>query len=66
MTGAAWAGVAVSALLALVAVLAVIQRAATRDGKIDAVLEQLTELTADHEDRIRYLERRPPRRRGQL
>lgn len=34
-----------------------------RDGTIDAILDRLTQLTEDHEDRLRLLEGRRARRR---
>jgi len=38
------------------AVAGAVWRGGRRDGKIDSVLELLTKITGDHEDRIRMLE----------
>jgi hypothetical protein len=54
---AAWLSAAVTALMALGAALGVIWRSGKRDGKLDALLEQLTRITDDHEWRLRQLER---------
>ncbi len=62
---AAWATV-LGALVALAGLLGVVGgrlwRGGRREGKVDQVLEDLTQLVGDHEDRIRLLEHRPPRR----
>lgn len=59
---AAWvtAGVAVVAMISTV--IGAMWRGARRDGKIDAVLEQLTAIAGDHETRIRAIEK--PRHRA--
>lgn len=52
----AWAAVIVSVVLALGAVGRELLIRGNRDGKIDACLEQLTKIAADHESRLRVLE----------
>jgi hypothetical protein len=55
---AEWAAVVISAITALAAVAVAVLREGRREGKLDACLEQLTEIVRDHEERIRALERR--------
>ena len=58
-----WAA-ALTAFAALIGTLAgVLIRSGRRDGKIDAVLEQLTRITQDHETRLRVVERYQPQHR---
>ncbi len=53
---AAWAAVAVSVIVMLGALGRELLVRGSRDGKIDACLEQLTRIAADHESRLRILE----------
>jgi len=53
---AAWAAVLISLIVALGAVGRELVSRGRRDGKIDACLDQLTRIAADHETRIRLLE----------
>lgn len=54
---AAWAAVLVAALVfvfgAIGTIIGFLMRGARREGRVDAVLEQLAEITADHEKRLR-------------
>jgi len=59
---AQWLATTIGASMAAAAAAAAIWRGGRRDGKIDAVLERLTSITEDHEDRLRVIELRPPRR----
>lgn len=52
------AGLLVAVFGLLVTIGAVIWRDGRRDGRIDTVLEQLTKIAVDHEDRIRSVEGR--------
>ena len=61
MTGE-WVLVALAATTAGGGALGYVWRGGRREGKIDAVLERLTGITEDHEDRIRDLEHGPKRR----
>jgi len=51
----------ISALVAIAMMLgtfaAILWRGGRRDGKIDAVLEELTKIAGDHETRLRAVER---------
>ncbi|MGH3283226.1 MAG: hypothetical protein ACRDPD_00820 [Streptosporangiaceae bacterium] len=60
---ASWAGVAVAVAVLAGTLVGRLWAAGRNQGKIDAVLEQLARLIADHEDRLRLLEHRPARRR---
>ena len=53
----AWAAVAVAGLMMMLAVAGLVWRDGRRDGRLDAILERLTEITADHESRLRVVER---------
>jgi hypothetical protein len=53
---AAWAAVVVSVVIAAAALARELLRRGERDGKIDACLDQLTQIAADHENRLRLLE----------
>ena len=53
----AWAGVLVAALMMAAALAGWVFRAGRRDGKLDAILERLTDVSEDHEGRIRTLEK---------
>lgn len=55
---AAWAAVLISVVLALGAVGRELLKQGIRQGKIDAILERLVEIAADHEIRIRANEKR--------
>ena len=55
---APWAAVTVSVIMALAAVAVFLLREGRREGKLDSCLEQLTRIAADHEDRIRALEKK--------
>lgn len=48
-----WIALGALAVAGLNPALAGIRSGARRDGKIDAALEQLARITADHEDRLR-------------
>jgi hypothetical protein len=62
---AAWAGVLVTVALVAGGGIGAIWRAGRRDGKVDAVLEQLTDIAQDHETRLRIVEhKRAPERRS--
>lgn len=66
---AAWAGVGVAFLAILLSAGAMLVRGARRDGRVDEVLERLTGIAEDHEERLRLVEDRrlkgqPPARRG--
>jgi hypothetical protein len=56
--GASWT----QAIVAIIAMLstsgALIWRAGRHEGKVDAILDRLTEIAGDHEDRIRAQEAR--------
>ena len=56
-----WAAVLVALVMMAGTGATVIWRDGRRDGRVDAVLERLTDLAEDHEGRIRGLE--SPRRR---
>lgn len=58
-----WASVlvAVAALLGMAA--GRLWGGGRREGRIDVILERLTEIAEDHEDRIRLVEQRPAERR---
>ena len=56
MSAASWAAVWISAGTALASVAGLVFRGGRRDGRVDAVLEQLARITGDHEKRIRGLE----------
>lgn len=56
----AWAAVLVSVLVVLGTIGRELMTRARHEGKLDAILEQLTEITGDHELRIRALETRGP------
>ena len=58
-----WAAVLVAAAMMAGTITAVIWRGGRRDGRVDAVLERLTDLAEDHEERLRTLEH-PRRREG--
>ena len=53
----AWAGVLVAALMLTAGLVGWVFRAGRRDGKLDAILERLTDVTEDHEGRLRTLEK---------
>jgi len=55
--GASWAAVVVGAAMFSGTVTGWVWRAARREGKVDAILAQLTAITADHEARLRDLSR---------
>jgi hypothetical protein len=58
---AAWVAIGLTVAAALI-------RDGIRRGKIDTVLDHVLELLDDLDDRVRYIERRPPRpprKRGQ-
>jgi hypothetical protein len=61
---ASWAAVIVAVVVAAAGLVAFLLREGQREGKLDAVLERLSLITADHENRIRDLERNPVRPRG--
>lgn len=64
MSSAPWAEVLI-ALAGLLGVLAGrLWAAGRREGKIDTVLEHVVDILDDHENRIRVIEHRPPRRRA--
>lgn len=52
----AWAAVLVALFMMLLAIAGLVWRDGRRDGRLDAILEQLTKITGDHEDRIRAIE----------
>lgn len=59
-----WAAAAVAIVMMGLTFAGFIWRTGRRDGRIDAVLERLTDLTEDHEVRLRIIERSPvPQRR---
>ncbi len=53
MTVSDWIALGALAVAAVGPALGSIRTGARRDGKIDAALEQLAAITADHEDRLR-------------
>lgn len=55
---AAWAAVMVAIAIWAGGTAGWIWRAGRREGKIDVILQQLTQMAADHENRIRDLQRR--------
>ncbi|MHB1877556.1 MAG: hypothetical protein ACYCPF_22205, partial [Streptosporangiaceae bacterium] len=55
-TAAAWSAVLLSALLLTATLIGVVWRGGRRDGKLDAILEELRRIGVDHEERIRKLE----------
>jgi hypothetical protein len=54
---AAWAGVIAAFGMLAGVVAGGLWRGGRRDGKVDAVLEHLTAMAADHETRLRLVER---------
>ena len=56
VNAATWAAVWISAGTALASVAGLVFRGGRRDGRVDAVLEQLARITGDHERRIRAVE----------
>lgn len=54
---APWAAIVVSVVIALAASAVYMLREGRREGKLDACLEQLTRIAADHEARLRALEK---------
>ncbi|MHB1595401.1 MAG: hypothetical protein ACYCO9_16460 [Streptosporangiaceae bacterium] len=56
----AWTEAGTGLLLMFAAAAGALWRGGRRDGKIDAVLERLTDISSDHEKRIRDLEHDPP------
>lgn len=56
---AAWISALVATTMALGVLAGALWRGGRRDGKIDAVLQQLTKLVEDHEARIRAVEHLP-------
>ena len=54
---ALWAAVLVSAAAAVIALIRELLARGERDGKLDACVELLTRITADHEERLRLLEK---------
>ena len=59
---ASWASVLIAAIALLASLIALVWRDGRRDGRTDAVLERLTDIIEDHEDRLRWQEQisRPP------
>lgn len=55
-TAAAWSAVLLSALLLAATLIGIVWRGGRRDGKLDAILDELRRIGADHEERIRALE----------
>lgn len=58
----AWAAVMAAALMAALMFAGLIWRDGRRDGKIDTLLEELTRIGRDHEDRLRAIEQPGERR----
>lgn len=56
MTSAAWLSALAAAVVCLIALAGIVWRDGRRDGKLDAILNQLTQLGQDHETRLRLLE----------
>lgn len=59
---AEWASVMVAAIVAVTLMAGWMLREGRREGKLDAILERLTQMAEDHENRLRLLERIPRRR----
>jgi hypothetical protein len=55
----AWAAVVVSAIMLALLFAGLIWRDGRRDGRTDTILERLTGIAEDHEDRLRDLEHDP-------
>jgi hypothetical protein len=53
VTVSEWIAFAALAVAAVTPAAAAVRSAGRRDGKVDAVLEQLAAIAADHEDRLR-------------
>jgi hypothetical protein len=54
---AAWISACVATAMAFGVIAGALWRGGRRDGKIDAVLEELTRIASDHETRLRVVER---------
>jgi hypothetical protein len=54
----AWLAALIPAAALLGGISGTVWRGGRRDGKIDAVLEQLTDIAKDHEARLRAIEHR--------
>lgn len=55
---ASWVTVLVALVVALGGAAAWLLREGRREGKLDAILERLTDIATDHEQRMRQLEKR--------
>jgi hypothetical protein len=53
---AAWAGSVIAMVTCVLAIAGLVYKAGRREGKLDEVLERLTDIADDHEDRLRALE----------
>lgn len=60
---ASWAGVAITALMLAATLIVWVWRDGQRQGRQDVILDRLTSIAEDHEDRIRTIERHRPRHR---
>lgn len=60
---AAWASVIAGFAAVAGTGAGVLWRGGRRDGRVDAVLERLTDIAEDHEERIRIVEHGRPRAR---
>jgi hypothetical protein len=58
-----WAAAIIATCMMLGSFAAILWRGGKRDGRIDAVLEQLTRIAGDHETRLRNVERWTPQHR---
>ena len=57
-----WTAVVIAGIVAVASVVGAALRIAFHDGQLNAILQQLTQISADHEIRIRDLEKPPARR----
>lgn len=53
---AAWAGSIVAMVMCAITVGGLLYKSGRREGKVDELLEQLTDIAKDHEKRLRALE----------
>lgn len=59
---ASWATVLASVIVMLGALSVALIKSGRHEGRLEAILDRLTEVSGDHEQRIRGLEGRPRRR----
>lgn len=57
-----WVAAGIAAVVAAAAAARAIWAGGRRDGTLEAILQRVTDILDDHENRIRLLEHRPARR----